>query len=72
MENGNKLVLYTQTAITTVIILVWMFLIITGRPSPALFDTVVGVIIGAYFTRNGKLLQEQSARLFRKKKDNNE
>ncbi len=68
MEQNSKIVLYTQTAITGVIMLVWMYLIIIGRPTPALFDTVVGVIIGAYFTRNGKLLQEQSAMLFRRPK----
>lgn len=67
METNSKIVLYTQTAITGIIMIVWTIMIITGRPTPALFDTVVGVIIGAYFTRNGKLLQEQSARLFRKK-----
>lgn len=64
--SSGKIVLWTQTAITGVIIAVWMYLTIAGHPAPALFDTVVGVIIGAYFTRNGKLLSEQSAKLFRK------
>lgn len=65
-QEKGIIVLWTQTAITAIVVTVWVYLVIIAQPTPALFDTVVGVIIGSYFTRNGKLLQEQSARLFRK------
>lgn len=68
MENTNaKIVLYTQTGLSILLIGSWVYLIVSGINIPPLFDTVIGIVIGAYFTRNGKLLQEQSARLFRKK-----
>lgn len=58
--NNDTIILLTQTGITAAVIIAWIYMSLTGHPSPALFDTVVGVIIGAYFTRNGKLLADHT------------
>lgn len=64
--DNERLVLYTQTGLSLIMIIAWVYLIVTGITPPALFDTVIGIIIGAYFTRNGKAFREQGIKAFKK------
>lgn len=71
MDN-EKLVLYTQTGLSLIMITAWVYMIIVRIQPPALFDTVIGIVIGSYFTRNGKLLASKGASLANKIRHKNE
>jgi hypothetical protein len=38
-----------QSILTLLVISAWLFLVIDGKPVPALLETVVGVVVGFFF-----------------------
>jgi hypothetical protein len=38
-----------QSVLTLLVISAWLFLVIDGKPVPALLETVVGVVVGFFF-----------------------
>jgi xanthosine utilization system XapX-like protein len=38
-----------QSLLTVLVVGAWLFLILAGKPVPALLETVVGVIVGFFF-----------------------
>jgi len=38
-----------QSVLTLLVISAWLFLVVEGKPVPALLETVVGVVVGFFF-----------------------